>query len=62
MEGKGSEWLSVVVLQLLDQLQGLHDRGWIFGDIKPENIIVTKNATSVRLLDVGGTTKKRSGH
>ncbi|MBG9782373.1 protein kinase domain-containing protein [Shouchella lehensis] len=58
MEGKGSEWLSVVVLQLLDQLQALHDHGWIFGDIKPENIIVTKNATSVRLLDVGGTTKK----
>ncbi|UTR06570.1 protein kinase [Alkalihalobacillus sp. LMS6] len=58
MSGKGSEWLSVVIIQLLTQLQQLHERDWIFGDLKPENIIVTKYASQVRLLDVGGTTKK----
>lgn len=54
---KGEEWLSVLVLQLLGDLEGLHQAGWTFGDLKPDNLIVTTNPFRLRLLDVGGTTQ-----
>jgi serine/threonine protein kinase len=54
---KGSEWLSVLIIQLLDDLEFLHKAGWVFGDLKTENLIVTSKTTRLRWIDVGGTTQ-----
>lgn len=53
---KGEEWIEVLMLQLLTDLGHLHDNGWIFGDLKPENLIVTLPSHKIRCVDVGGTT------
>jgi len=52
----GDEWLSVLILQLLSDLDRLHQAGWVFGDLKPDNLLVVGPPPRVRLLDVGGTT------
>ncbi|MFK4996600.1 serine/threonine protein kinase [Bacillus sp. N9] len=57
IEQKGHSWIVVMIVQLLDVLNRLHQQGWIFGDIKPENLIVTKSPATIRCIDVGGTTK-----
>ncbi|STO35840.1 Serine/threonine-protein kinase Pkn1 [[Flavobacterium] thermophilum] len=53
---RGKEWAPVLLMQLLSVLGRLHEEGWVFGDLKPDNLIVTGPPPSVRLLDVGGTT------
>ncbi|WP_316252505.1 serine/threonine protein kinase [Bacillus aquiflavi] len=53
---KGQVWIGVLILQLLSDLQRMHERGWIFGDLKPENLIVTGPPPKIRCIDVGGTT------
>lgn len=53
----GPEWVGILLLQLLDQLARLHDTGWVFGDLKNDNLLVEKNSSMIRLIDVGGTTK-----
>jgi serine/threonine-protein kinase len=52
----GKEWAVVLLLQLLSALDQLHQEGWVFGDLKPENLLVAGPPPTVRLLDVGGTT------
>ncbi len=56
LEQKGPDWTGVMILQLLADLQLLHDNGWVFGDLKPENLIVTGPPARIRCIDVGGTT------
>ncbi len=58
IQKKGMEWTGILILQLLTDLQTLHSEGWVFGDLKPDNLIVTSNPPKVRLIDVGGTTIK----
>lgn len=53
---QGQSWTIVLILQLLSDLQRLHDNGWVFGDLKPENLIVTGPPPRIRCIDVGGTT------
>lgn len=53
----GTEWIAVMIVQLLARLDVLHKYGWVFGDLKPENVIVTKGDKQVRLIDFGGVTK-----
>ncbi|MBS4201500.1 protein kinase family protein [Bacillus sp. FJAT-49732] len=55
---KGHSWAGVMMVQLLDVLDGLHQKGWIFGDLKPENLIVEGPTPKIRCIDVGGTTMK----
>ncbi|MBS4221078.1 protein kinase family protein [Bacillus sp. FJAT-49711] len=55
---KGLSWAGVMIVQLLDVLEGLHQKGWIFGDLKPENLIVEGPTPKIRCIDVGGTTMK----
>ncbi|MDX5475240.1 MAG: protein kinase family protein [Bacillaceae bacterium] len=55
---RGHEWIGVLSLQLLTDLEALHNEGWVFGDLKPDNLIVTNVPAKVRMLDVGGTTIK----
>jgi serine/threonine-protein kinase len=53
----GAEWVPVLLIQLLARLEVLHRHGWVFGDLKPENVIVTHVEKQVRLIDFGGVTK-----
>src|SRR5699024_1304531 len=46
-----------ILFQLLEQLERLHQIGYIFGDLKNDNIIITDNPPTVRLIYVGGMTK-----
>lgn len=58
IEQKGPSWMPVLTLQLLTDLEKLHRNGWVFGDLKPENLIVTGPPARIRCIDVGGTTIK----
>lgn len=53
----GKEWLGVFMLQLLEDLDDLHQAGWVFGDLKEENLLVSTAPTRIRWVDVGGTTQ-----
>jgi serine/threonine-protein kinase len=57
IQRNGSEWLGVFMLQLLDDLERLHASGWVFGDLKTENLLVLHAPPRVRWIDVGGTTQ-----
>lgn len=52
----GAEWFSLLGLNLLKHLARLHSKGWIFGDIKVENIMVTEYG-HIELIDFGGATQ-----
>ncbi|RSD24487.1 serine/threonine protein kinase [Mesobacillus subterraneus] len=56
LQQKGPDWTGVMILQLLADLQQMHDNGWVFGDLKPDNLIVTGPPARIRCIDVGGTT------
>ena len=56
IQQNGHSWTGVMIVQLLDALEKLHKQGWVFGDLKPENLIVTGPPPSIRFIDVGGTT------
>lgn len=58
VRAKGRHWAGILVVQLLDILDQMHRKGWIFGDLKPENLIVSRPRTRIRCIDVGGTTKE----
>ncbi len=49
----GSSWLGLVGLKLLDKLRGLHECGFVFGDLKPENVMVSDYGEA-ELIDFGG--------
>ncbi|WP_026314551.1 protein kinase domain-containing protein [Heyndrickxia acidiproducens] len=54
---KDFSWAGILILQLLRDLQRIHEEGWVFGDLKPENIIVTGSPVRIRCIDVGGMTR-----
>ncbi|MEH7251841.1 protein kinase [Neobacillus niacini] len=58
IQNTGKAWTTVLFLQLLNDLNKLHENGWVFGDLKPENLIVTGPTPRIRCIDVGGTTLK----
>ncbi|WP_419882629.1 protein kinase domain-containing protein [Peribacillus sp. B-H-3] len=58
IQKKGPSWTGILMLQLLASLESLHKQGWVFGDLKPENLIVASPSSKVRCVDVGGTTKQ----
>lgn len=51
-----SVWVGILISQLLSDLEVLHQQGWVFGDLKPENLIITGPPPKIRCIDVGGTT------
>lgn len=53
----GTEWIPVFILQLLEDLDQLHQVGWVFGDLKTDNLLVVSSPPRVRWVDVGGTTQ-----
>jgi len=56
VQSKGFSWTGVLIAQLLTDLERIHKEGWVFGDLKPENLIVTGPPYRIRCIDVGGTT------
>ncbi|WP_096441117.1 protein kinase domain-containing protein [Alteribacter populi] len=57
LKNRGQEWIGILVVQLLSDLDRLHQEGWVFGDLKPENLLVTGPPVRIRWFDVGGTTR-----
>lgn len=57
MKRNGSEWIGVFMLQLLNNLEDLHQSGWVFGDLKTDNLLIMSSPPQVRWVDVGGTTQ-----
>lgn len=53
----GTEWVAVFILQLLETLEKLHQAGWVFGDLKTDNLLVVSSPPTIRWVDVGGTTQ-----
>ncbi|PAV28577.1 serine/threonine protein kinase [Virgibacillus profundi] len=53
----GREWIGVFMLQLLEDLERLHHSGWVFGDLKTENLLILHSPPRIRWVDVGGTTQ-----
>ncbi|WP_198507901.1 protein kinase domain-containing protein [Bacillus sp. FJAT-45037] len=56
LEKKGFVWFGILMIQLLGDLEKLHQAGWAFGDLKPDNLLVVGPPARIRWLDVGGTT------
>jgi serine/threonine protein kinase len=54
---KGRDWFPLVGLRLLERLSELHARGYVFGDLKRENVMVSGYG-QVELVDFGGVTPK----
>lgn len=50
---RGSRWMDAAGMNLLRQLRRLHESGWVFGDLKPENVLVGTYG-EVELIDYGG--------
>lgn len=57
VERFGTEWAAVLLIQVLTRLEVLHQMGWVFGDVKPENILVGRVDKQVRLIDFGGVSE-----
>lgn len=50
----GGVWLDIFLLQLLNDLDSLHQQGYVFGDLKPENLLIAEKSLRIRCIDVGG--------
>ncbi|MEK3884260.1 serine/threonine protein kinase [Paenibacillus sp. PL2-23] len=55
LKEQGAEWFPLVALNLLGKLAKLHRAGWVFGDLKVENVMVADYG-HVELVDYGGVT------
>jgi serine/threonine-protein kinase len=51
----GAHWMGVIGYRLLERLAQLHEAGWVFGDIKSDNVLVGEYGR-VELVDYGGVT------
>jgi len=49
----GPSWIGLLGLKLLGKLRGLHECGFVFGDLKPENVMVSDYGEA-ELIDFGG--------
>ncbi|WP_028560709.1 serine/threonine protein kinase [Paenibacillus pinihumi] len=55
LQREGSEWYSLLGVHLLRQLAELHQEGWVFGDLKLDNVLVSQYGRA-HLIDYGGVT------
>lgn len=53
----GRDWMGLIGLNILGKLVELHERGYVFGDIKVQNMLVCGYG-DVELIDFGGVTAK----
>lgn len=54
---EGADWFPLIGFHLLKKLASLHEAGWVFGDLKQENVLVGEYGR-VELVDYGGVTAK----
>ena len=55
----GPRVIGQLLQQLLERLEQIHQMGYVFGDLKNENLLVRSEGVPVlRLIDVGGVTKQ----
>jgi serine/threonine protein kinase len=59
LQNYGSDWIYIIGTKLLKKLTELHRSGFIFGDLKLDNMLVFGHG-DVELIDFGGVTRK--GH
>ncbi|WP_163539349.1 protein kinase [Gracilibacillus sp. YIM 98692] len=52
----GDEWIVSLLIGFTKDLHLLHQQGYVFGDLKLDNLIVSRNPIRLRWVDVGGTT------
>ncbi|KZE73544.1 serine/threonine protein kinase [Paenibacillus elgii] len=57
MKQYGSDWIHLIGLNLLRKLSELHASGFVFGDLKAENMIISGYG-EVALIDFGGVAAK----
>jgi serine/threonine-protein kinase len=57
IQNRGKEWVPIFILQLLGFLEELHQQGWVFGDLKPDNLQVAGQPPKIAWFDAGGMTK-----
>ncbi|MFB1051045.1 protein kinase [Paraliobacillus sp. JSM ZJ581] len=57
LKQRSKDWFGVFLLQLLSDLDRLHQHGWVFGDLKLDNVLVTDTPPKIRWIDVGGMTR-----
>ncbi len=50
---RGASWLGLIGMKLLEELNKLHVCGFVFGDLKPENVMVSDYGHA-ELIDYGG--------
>lgn len=55
LKRRGHRWAGVIGCRLLELLAELHEAGWVFSDLKSENILVHQFGR-VELVDFGGAT------
>ena len=60
LKQQGMEWFPLVGLTVLNKLAELHERGWVFGDLKVENVLVADYGYA-QLVDFGGVTANGKG-
>ncbi|MFD0869635.1 Uncharacterized protein with protein kinase and helix-hairpin-helix DNA-binding domains [Chlamydia abortus] len=60
LKNSGREWMQVIGLHLLRKLVDLHRQGFVFGDLKLENVLVSRYG-EVELIDFGGVTVMGNG-
>ena len=53
----GASWLGLFMVQLLEDLEKLHEAGWVFGDLKTDNLLISRAPPRIRWIDVGGVTQ-----
>ncbi|TGB00804.1 protein kinase domain-containing protein [Halobacillus salinus] len=54
LKGKTKDWIGVCAIQLLTHLENLHKAGYVFGDLKTDNVLMCQS--QLRWIDVGGVT------
>ncbi|MFC3788753.1 serine/threonine protein kinase [Paenibacillus sp. GCM10012307] len=55
LQREGNDWYSLLGVHLLRQLTQLHQEGWVFGDLKLDNVLVSQYGRA-HLIDYGGVT------
>lgn len=61
LDGKTAKEYLFIFKKLIRLLSLFHYNGWIFGDIKPEHILINQNTKKITLIDYGGVTKLNEG-
>lgn len=55
LQKEGADWFPLTAYSVLSRLGALHDAGWVFGDLKQENVLVGDYGRA-ELIDFGGVT------